>query len=173
MPDRVEEVKGEVVENFSGLLDDFLNETQSPIEKLFALKMIKTQDSFYVRYRMKELPFEYHSNYEEFVRMEVVIDFYFHPLLLLPQFKVRQYHTIDFLLYLPEYDIRVAIECDGHDFHEKTKEQAKRDKQRDRWLVVNNFYVFRYSGSEIYENVDKIYYEIGGFLIDFLQRNKK
>jgi len=173
MADRVEELKGEVIENFSGLLDDFLNETQSPIEKLFALKIINNQDAFYVRYRIKELPFEYHNEGKEFVEMETVIDFYSNILLLIPQFKVQQYHTIDFLLYLPKYDIKIAVECDGHDFHEKTKEQAKRDKRRDRWLVVNDFYVFRYSGSEIYEKGNKFSWEIEGFLINFLQRNGK
>ncbi|GAH36192.1 unnamed protein product, partial [marine sediment metagenome] len=51
--------------------------------------------------------------------------------LLIPQFKVQQYHTTDFLLYLPEYNIKVAVECDGHQFHEKTKKQVKRD------MIVN------------------------------------
>lgn len=45
-----------------------------------------------------------------------------------------------------------AIECDGHDFHEKTKEQAKRDKRRDRDLLAKGITVIRFTGSEIYND---------------------
>lgn len=44
----------------------------------------------------------------------------------------------------------VLVECDGHDFHERTKEQAKRDRQRDRDLQRAGFQVFRFTGSEIF-----------------------
>lgn len=43
----------------------------------------------------------------------------------------------------------VAIECDGHDFHEKTKEQAERDKRRDRDLQSIGWVIARFTGSEI------------------------
>ncbi|MGG3012260.1 hypothetical protein ABEO98_22600 [Brevibacillus parabrevis] len=36
-----------------------------------------------------------------------------------------------------------AIECDGHEFHEKTKEQAARDKQRDRDLQSMGYRALR------------------------------
>lgn len=44
----------------------------------------------------------------------------------------------------------VAVECDGHDYHERTKEQASRDKKRDRLLQTDGNAVFRYSGSDIW-----------------------
>lgn len=44
----------------------------------------------------------------------------------------------------------MIVECDGHDFHEKTKEQVRRDKQRDRFFQSKGFKVLRYSGSEIW-----------------------
>ena len=44
----------------------------------------------------------------------------------------------------------IAVECDGHDFHERTKEQAARDKSRDRALVKAGFRVIRFTGSEIW-----------------------
>ena len=47
---------------------------------------------------------------------------------------------------------RVAVECDGHDFHEKTKEQAARDKKRDREVVGLGLRLLRFTGSEIYKN---------------------
>lgn len=46
-------------------------------------------------------------------------------------------------------DVYVAIECDGHDFHERTKEQAERDKKRDRDIQSLGWNVARFTGSEI------------------------
>lgn len=53
-----------------------------------------------------------------------------------------------------------AIECDGHDFHEKTKEQAREDKERERELIKNNYTVIRFTGSEIYNNAYKCTREV-------------
>lgn len=47
---------------------------------------------------------------------------------------------------------KFVIECDGHEFHEKTKEQAKKDKKRDRDLIIGGYMVIRFTGSEIYQN---------------------
>lgn len=49
----------------------------------------------------------------------------------------------------------LVVECDGHDFHEKTKDQAKRDKSRDRWFL-NEFDVptIRFTGSEIFAKAE-------------------
>lgn len=44
-----------------------------------------------------------------------------------------------------------VIECDGHEFHEKTKEQARRDKERERSLLNEGYTVIRFTGSEIWE----------------------
>jgi very-short-patch-repair endonuclease len=44
---------------------------------------------------------------------------------------------------------KIVIECDGHDHHEKTKEQAAHDKKRDRAMQALGFKVFRFTGSEI------------------------
>ena len=48
--------------------------------------------------------------------------------------------------------IKVAIECDGHEFHEKTKEQAAKDKKRDREFQKEGYVILRYTGSEICNN---------------------
>lgn len=45
---------------------------------------------------------------------------------------------------------QVVVELDGHDFHERTKEQAKSDRQRDRNLQLWGFKILRYTGSEVY-----------------------
>lgn len=46
----------------------------------------------------------------------------------------------------------LVIEADGHDFHERTKEQAARDKARDRWLTMEEIPFLRFTGSEIYKD---------------------
>jgi very-short-patch-repair endonuclease len=46
----------------------------------------------------------------------------------------------------------VVVEVDGHDFHEKTKEQARRDKARDRFMTETEARVFRFTGSEVYRD---------------------
>lgn len=48
--------------------------------------------------------------------------------------------------------VSVAVECDGHDFHEKTREQAEADKRRDRDLQSIGWIVARFTGSEIFRD---------------------
>jgi very-short-patch-repair endonuclease len=42
------------------------------------------------------------------------------------------------------------VELDGHDWHERTKEQASRDKKRDRALVTAGYRILRFTGSETF-----------------------
>lgn len=48
--------------------------------------------------------------------------------------------------------VRIVVELDGHDFHERTKEQASRDKARDRWMTGQGIQVMRFSGSDVWRN---------------------
>ena len=47
-------------------------------------------------------------------------------------------------------DYMIAVELDGHDFHERTKEQVTYRNQRDRLLQAAGWAVFHFSGSELY-----------------------
>jgi very-short-patch-repair endonuclease len=58
----------------------------------------------------------------------------------------------------------LIVEVDGHEFHERTKEQAQRDRERDRILVQAGYTVFRFTGSEIYHNLNKAIDSIMVFL---------
>lgn len=49
-------------------------------------------------------------------------------------------------------ELRIVVECDGHDFHERTKEQAEHDRSRDRRLTASGYEVFRFTGREIYRD---------------------
>lgn len=46
-----------------------------------------------------------------------------------------------------------AIECDGHEWHEKSKAQVARDKRRDRDLILAGIVPVRFSGHEIHKSV--------------------
>lgn len=47
---------------------------------------------------------------------------------------------------------RLVVECDGHNFHEKTRAQAAADKARDRFLLGQGYPVLRFSGAEVYRD---------------------
>jgi very-short-patch-repair endonuclease len=46
----------------------------------------------------------------------------------------------------------LVIECDGHEFHERTKDQAKKDRSRDRLFQSLGHTVYRFTGSEIFND---------------------
>lgn len=56
--------------------------------------------------------------------------------------------------------IALAIECDGHDFHARTKEQARRDRARDRAITAAGFVPIRFTGSELYRDAASCVLEI-------------
>lgn len=60
-------------------------------------------------------------------------------------------YRLDFALCTVNGSRCVAVELDGHDFHERTKQQAARDRKRDRWFTASGWVVLRFTGSEIYE----------------------
>lgn len=86
-------------------------------------------------------------------------------LFICPQREIDPYR-IDFtILYSKESVLKeIAIECDGHAFHERTKEQARRDKSRDRELIARGIPVFRFTGSEIYRNAASLLDPVAAFL---------
>lgn len=68
-------------------------------------------------------------------------------------------YRVDLLLRVASYhDTRpmfIAVECDGHNFHERTKEQAQRDKARDRAIQALGIVALRFTGSEIFRDADR------------------
>lgn len=47
------------------------------------------------------------------------------------------------------------IECDGHDWHERTKQQAAYDRERDRLFLAQGVVTARFTGSEIVNYPEK------------------
>lgn len=85
------------------------------------------------------------------------------------QYPVSSYR-VDFLIEQFKHDPEskdgfgfsraVIVECDGHEFHEKTKQQAKRDRQRERAIQALGYQILRFTGSEIFNDPFKCAEEV-------------
>lgn len=64
-----------------------------------------------------------------------------------PQVQIGQYF-VDFLIQ--DLGQVIIVECDGHEFHERTKHQAEHDKRRDRYFVSRGLSVLHFTGAEIW-----------------------
>ena len=62
--------------------------------------------------------------------------------------------------YIEKRNIKLCVYTDGHTYHERTEEQAQRDKRIDRKLQELGFQVLRYTGKDVKENTDIIVDEI-------------
>jgi very-short-patch-repair endonuclease len=62
-------------------------------------------------------------------------------------------YRVDFLLVIHETRL-LAVECDGHEWHERTKQQASGDRARDRDLLRTGILTARYTGSDIASDPD-------------------
>lgn len=101
----------------------------------------------------------------------VLLEYFDDPIIdiIQPQAMIGQFR-VDFLIRRGSmidgsvFPGAVVVECDGHDFHERTKEQAKRDRSRDRALQQLGFTVFRFTGSEIWANPHACVAEVRKFL---------
>lgn len=92
------------------------------------------------------------------------------PVIIVQQQKQIGPYRADFLLsmvYKEEQIAMLVVECDGHDFHERTKEQAARDRKRDRWFTQHSLSFLRFTGSEIHRNPFQCTDEIGEALLSF------
>jgi very-short-patch-repair endonuclease len=119
---------------------ELLSACQSPIEKMFSVALVC--DAIESMFTVVGLAA---SELETPYELEIV-----------PQARVEKFR-VDFVVTLraPEdgFSVAYAVECDGHDFHERTKEQAAADRSRDRRLQELGYIVNRYTGSEIWRDV--------------------
>jgi hypothetical protein len=77
------------------------------------------------------------------------------PGLLLQQLWVTTHdarHRLDFALVNPSADVFVAVEVDGVEWHDRTPEQAERDKSRDRKLTASGWLTLRFAGREVHRD---------------------
>jgi very-short-patch-repair endonuclease len=65
----------------------------------------------------------------------------------------------------------VIVEVDGHDHHERTKEQAEYDKSRDRFMTATDAKVFRFTGREVWRDAEACAYEVLEYVIRIQQQH--
>ena len=118
---------------------------ESPIERIMLAAL-------YVRFRFKTplaVSFHPHKVFEPFEDMPR------EQMIICSQVQIKKYR-VDFLIWINLgrnlINCGIVVECDGHDFHERTKEQAARDRARDRELQSSGYLVLRFTGSEIWKS---------------------
>jgi len=130
-----------IKEEWKDIIGDEIESCESPIEKLFLIEF---------KYRIKAEPYE---------------EYYW----IMPQYKINNYR-VDFLVYYHyfskwifeenEYpkqnkDKCLIVETDSHLWHGSTPEQFTKEKERERELQKEGWHIMRFSGREIYRNVEK------------------
>jgi very-short-patch-repair endonuclease len=73
-------------------------------------------------------------------------------------------YRIDFVVTWADQTQKLAIEIDGHEFHEKTKQQAARDRARERSIIREGYTIMRYTGSEVFANPRKCVHEVAALI---------
>jgi len=169
---------------------DSYNTCESPIEKaMFSALVILGKQNYYhtIHYIRKYKSGSYMGGYDTPSPWTLIIE---------PQAQMGE-HRVDFLLTSTVEDFEVnsktnvidfssgknivrekyidiehklIVECDGHDFHERTKEQAKKDKKRDRFLQSFGIQVFHYTGSEIWSDVFSCAKEILDYFVKLTKK---
>ena len=80
-----------------------------------------------------------------------------------PTHNFREVLTVaDF--YLRSGATKLCVYTDGHTYHERSEEQAQRDKRIDRKLQEHGYRVLRYTGKDIRENLTGVVTEIRSWL---------
>lgn len=129
----------------------YLDYCKSPIEKILSIELA-------------DLTFEW-SYFDKIEILDIV-----------PQKNIyidKKHYIADFLIEIlfKHNDKNIAImnliiECDGHEFHERTKEQVIKDNQRNRDLLNNDYHILHFSGSEIYNTSTKCKREIIKYILN-------
>jgi len=140
-------VEESALAKFKTAYNGYLPLCGSPIEKTLLgaiIYIFVIEDTFFSFVRSPDREFKLSKpNYS----WKEVITFY-------AQAKVGKYRA-DFLFDIIDQNNKrriLVVECDGHDFHEKTKIQVARDKKRDRWMTNQGIDILRFSGSEIWKD---------------------
>ena len=139
----------EAIISYFGSTGFLYNKCQSPIEEILAV-------AYDIRVACAGFP-------------------YFEVFALKPQEKIiadgNTYYA-DFLINAEssEYfecgeSYKLIIECDGHEFHEKTKEQVEKRNKRDLDLKNEGYDILHFSGSQIYRNPNECANQIFDYVI--------
>lgn len=112
--------------------------SDSPIETMFASAFLLLTELSLIGRRDEAIPFVLGTEPKERFLSAV------------QQYQWKQYR-IDFAIFA-EGQPSAFVECDGHDFHERTQEQAEHDRARDRAIQAAGILALRFTGREIWRD---------------------
>lgn len=120
-----------------------LEDCESPIEQLLAIEMENIGIGLFNRF----------NSYINVVDIEKQVEI-----------KCgKNKYRVDFqipVIYKNQENKIFVIECDGYDFHQKTKKQVEYDNKRQRDLQEAGYEIIRFSGTEIWHNAYQCALEI-------------
>lgn len=149
-PDSVKGYASEAASELLAMITSNVEKTESPVEAMFLIGtnavLAQSSDSYG------------HFGAEGDRYLSVI-----------PQYPVKvsnKHYRVDFAFtiervirdaeaddgYNAETFAKLFVEIDGFDYHDKTKEQATHDKQRERMLLPQCDQLIRFSGSEVYQD---------------------
>ena len=159
VPETIELIKNysEIVENFGRdnfhfFLHECIEENvESPIEQYFycALKVLQ------------KLNFIDEYNHKTFNGLGIS-----------PQYKIGNYRVDFFICYKKKKESKyIIVECDSQEFHERTEQERRYEKKRDRYLQSKDLKIFNFTGKEIKYNPFKVAAEVLSFLTEIKEEN--
>ncbi|WP_378210037.1 endonuclease domain-containing protein [Anoxybacteroides rupiense] len=136
LSDRVKQEIESILLSYKRHLTHITSKCESPIEQLLLIRLLEMWE-----YKVSDFrSFDKDADIRIFAQKDV-------------EYKRKKYR-VDIVIEVNFQGKKYlfAIECDGHEFHERTKEQALRDKKRQRELTAMGYCVIRFAGSEIWES---------------------
>lgn len=93
------------------------------------------------------------------------VAFNIEPQYLVDTGKKKYYVDLYFEIESWTENVGVAVECDGYEFHQKSKKQVKYDNEREYEIKKCGFDMLRFSGSQIYNDPFKCANDIFDYLL--------
>lgn len=113
----------------------------SPIEQLMLASLM------WVQFGYERKPVVIWNSAEDPVRPQAEV-------IIAPQYETEG-HRMDFAVFInivANEEVRISVECDGHEFHERTKEQAARDKGQYNDVQIAGWRPLRFTGSMLWRD---------------------
>lgn len=143
-----------LIENkiFPSIWED--SKLESPIEQIFitAFELFTRDKKTIYLFEQEKIKYKDKTYYADFV------------------FKADDY--LSWLLFgnkIKNPSYKLVIECDGYEFHQKTKEQVQKDNERELALKMAGYDVLRFSGTQIFNNPLKCAEDTYNYIIKKIQ----
>lgn len=165
------------MESFTKITEELYEKEETDIEKYLChkVKVMHTGRQMDFSCNIDEALFDCESPIEQLLSIEfevmgltnlVMYNPFIDVLAVEKQKKIKcgkNTYRVDFyipVIYENQESIRFVVECDGHEFHQKTKEQVEKDNIRMRDLQKEGYEIIRFSGTEVWHKPRKCATEV-------------